>query len=312
MNAVVPILANDRDIKLVARTVAKDLTPTELDVFVHMARQWRLDPLRRQLHCVVYNKDKPAKRSVTFITGIDGYRAIADRTKCYRPGQRSVVTSPDAKDPQTNPYGIVSATASVWKYVQGEWHEFSETVYWEEFAPLKEIWAYNEAEGKDMPSGKFYLDRSGMWVKMGRNQLEKVAEAQALRRGWPDEYGNLYISEEMDQAKIIDITPSEQVARADTEAKLDLIGGKDALTVSWDDGDPLARVPIGQFWDASLAWMKQPGQTSARVRAWIHRNAASRGEAKAKAGHDYLQWWREVEQVVKALEQAEVNQETST
>ena len=34
----------------------------------------------------MYSKDKPDKRKVTFITGIDGFRAVAARNRDYRPG----------------------------------------------------------------------------------------------------------------------------------------------------------------------------------------------------------------------------------
>src|SRR5574343_1650541 len=110
------ILANDRDVKLARATVAKDLDDTEFNLFLHMARRWRLDPLRRQLYAVVYSKNDPKKRSVSYITGIDGYRTLADRTGNYRPGQRSVVVDEAARNPETNPHGVVSATATCWKH----------------------------------------------------------------------------------------------------------------------------------------------------------------------------------------------------
>jgi phage recombination protein Bet len=260
------ILASDKDIQLVKRTVAQDLTSAELDLFVHMARQWRLDPLRRQLYAVVYSKDNPKKRRVSYITGIDGYRTLADRTGTYRPGQRSVEQSDDAKDLLTNPQGIVSATASVWKFSHSDWHEFSETVYWDEYAPIKDEWDNGQKTGRRI------LDTSGQWGKMGRTLLQKCAEAQALRRGWPDEYGDLYVSEEMDQAKIIDITPSEQAERADSETRFALIGGKNALTVDWCDGSELQRVPSGQFGDQALKFIADNREEPISVLTWADRN----------------------------------------
>lgn len=265
MNAIT-ILANDRDVQLVKRTVAQDLTPAELDLFIHMARNWRLDPLRRQLYAVVYSKDNPKKRRVSYITGIDGYRTLADRTGNYRPGQRSVEQSEAAKDPLTNPQGIISATASVWKFTHGAWHEFSETVWWDEYAPIKDEWDNGQKTGRRI------LDTSGQWGRMGRTLLQKCAEAQALRRGWPDEYGDLYVSEEMDQAKVIDITPSEQAERAESEARFELIGGKSALTIDWCDGSELQRVPTGKFGDAALAYIAANKDEPMSVLMWADRN----------------------------------------
>src|SRR3546814_3753630 len=44
-----------------------------------------LDPFRRQIYAVVYSKDKPDKRKMSIITGIDGFRAVAARNRDYRP-----------------------------------------------------------------------------------------------------------------------------------------------------------------------------------------------------------------------------------
>lgn len=266
------ILAKDSDIALARRTVAADLTPAELDLFVHMARRYQLDPLRRQIYALAYNKDNPQKRRVVYITAIDGYRTIAERTGNYRPGQRSVEQSDDAKDPATNPQGIISATASVFKYAHGEWHEFSETVYWEEFAPLKEVWAWDDAKGKKAPTGKFELDRSGNWARMGRVMLTKCAEAQALRRGWPDEYGDLYVADEMDRAKVIDITPHEQAERAETQERQAKLGGPSIL-VDWLDQKPLTAVPVDQLHGKVMDFIRDNAGEPSSILVWADRNA---------------------------------------
>lgn len=262
------ILANDRDVKLARSTVAKDLDDTEFNLFLHMARRWRLDPLRRQLYAVVYSKHDPKKRRVSYITGIDGYRTLADRTGHYRPGQRSVVVDEAARNPDTNPQGIVSATASCWKYAHGEWFEFSETVYWEEYAPIKEIWE----NGK--PTGRFQLERSGQWPKMGRTLLQKCAEAQCLRRGWPDEYGDLYVTEEMDQSKVIDITPSEQAERASHEERQAKIGGPSVI-IDWIDGKPLANVAADQFHGMAMDFIRRNAEEPLTILTFADRNRAS-------------------------------------
>lgn len=268
------ILAHDRDIALARKSIAVDLTPAEFDHFLHMCRHSGLDPLRKQIYAIVVNKDKPDKRRVTYVTAIDGYRTIADRTQSYRPGQRSTEVSKDDRDPITNPQGIISATASVWKHVQGEWHEFSETVYWEEFAPLREIWAFNKDIGRKAPTGKFELDRSGQWGKMGRVMLQKCAEAQALRRGWPDELSGLYISEEVDKERMIDITPSEQAERADVEERQAKLGGPTVL-VDWMDSKPLAAIPANDFHGMARDFIKRNAEEPTKVAEFAERNRAS-------------------------------------
>lgn len=273
------ILANDRDVQLVKRTVAQDLLPAELDLFIHMCRRWRLDPLRRQIYAHVYVRNKKDKddagnekwvkvRNVVYVTGIDGYRTIADRTGNYRPGQRSVEQRDDAKNDDNNPVGIVSATASVWKHVHGAWHEFSETVYWDEFAPIKDEWENKKKTGRRI------LDTSGQWGKMGRVMLQKCAEAQALRRGWPDEYGDLYVAEEMDQAKVIDITPSEQAERAAHDERQAKLGGP-SIVIDWCDGKPLASVPVDALHGLVMDFVGSNKAEPMTVCMFANRNAAS-------------------------------------
>jgi len=266
------ILATDKDVQLVKRTVAQDLLPAELDLFIHMCRRWRLDPLRRQIYAHVYQRKKKGDdgkwatvRNVVYVTGIDGYRTIADRTGNYRPGQRSVEMSDGARNADSNPLGIVSATASVWKLSHGEWHEFSETVYWDEFAPLKDEWK------NDAKTGKRVLDTSGQWGKMGRVMLQKCAEAQALRRGWPDEYGDLYTSEEMDQAQMIDITPSEQAERADLDERQAKLGGPSVL-IDWMDGTPLASVPADKLHGRVMDFIRANAEEPMTIIALADRN----------------------------------------
>lgn len=272
------ILATDRDIQLVKKTVAQDLHPSELDLFIHMCRRWRLDPLRRQIYAHVYVRNKKERdefggekwvkvRNVVYVTGIDGYRTIADRTGNYRPGQRSVAMG--EKDPLSNPQGIESATASVWKHVHGAWHEFSETVHWDEFAPIKDEW---DGEGKSRKkTGRRTLDTSGQWGKMGRVMLQKCAEAQALRRGWPDEYGDLYVTEEMDQAKVIDVTPSEQAERAEATERQTKLGGPSVI-IDWLDSKPLASVPADKLHGLVRDFVRINAEEPSAILAFADRN----------------------------------------
>lgn len=292
---------NGKQLDLMRRTVAKDCNTDEFDQFIHMCKAMKLDPLRRQAYAFVF-KDKQGNRTLTVVTSIGGYRSIAERTGTYRPGKTRCVLNDSLRDTACNPLGIEYAEATVYKYVHGDWHEVTETAYWSEFAPLKEIWE------NDAPTGRFALDKKkDNWRRMPRVMIEKCAEAKALRRGWPDDFTGLYAEDELDH-QMIDITPSEAAATAATEAKLALIGGTDALIVDWCDGHPLDRIGLNKFWDATLRWMHEKDRSALEIRVWIDRNKASRSEAKAKAGSHYLDWWKAVEARVRELEQSEVNQ----
>lgn len=275
------ILITDKQVEL-ARQLNPDLTPTQFNHFVHMCREWLLDPLRKQIYAIAFKrkrktgqKDANGKEvweeytQVTYVVGIDGYRTIADRSGTYRPGQRTF-TYLDEKTPN-NPQGIESATVTMEKFSQGEWHQFSETVFWEEFAPLKEVWAYDKELGKKAPTGIYELDTSGQWGKMGRIMLSKCAEVQCFRRGWPDTFAGMTSEEEKDvmMRDIIDITPSEQAEQAYTERLQERLGGP-SIIVSYDPSEPLESVPVGVFHDAIEHWAK--GATPEQVQSFRDRN----------------------------------------
>lgn len=300
-----PALYTDKQLDLIRRTVAKDTNPAEFDQFVHICRSVRLDPLRRQIYAFVFHANNPAKRQMTIVTSIGGYRAIADRTGNYRPGRCEVVIDPKLVDTALNPKGISHAVATVYKHAHGEWHEVTETAYWDEFAPLKEIWE------DDKPSGKFYLDpKKDGWKRMPRVMIEKCAEAKALRRAWPDDFAGLAVEEEIDQ-RMVDITPSEAANSAQAEAKLALVGGRDAITVMWEMGTPLERVPLAKFADAVLAYGGRKDITAMELGAFWQNNLPARAEFKAKAGSDYLELQKAVEGLIGKKEREEVSQDAA-
>lgn len=336
MNALVEL--TPKQLELIKRTVAKDcdvdsdgnkLGLGEFDLFIHTCQHTRLDPLRRQIYAFVFNKDDPKRRQLTIVTGIGGYRAIAERTGNYRPGPTRCEVSAELKDHDGNPAGIEYAEATVFKHSHGGWHEVTERAYWSEFAPVKEIpsggWDWVDTgdvypEGhkragkkimRKVPVGSMLLkldERKDNWRRMPRVMLEKCAEAKALRRAWPDDFAGLYVEDEMDRTSIIDITPTEAVEEAAAEAKLALIGGKDALTVAWEPGQKLDRVPAGQFCDRALAWAKSPERTSTEIEIWWRTNLPSRAEYKARHASEYLEFQKEWEAIKARVEKSEADQ----
>ncbi len=263
---------NAKQMQLMQVTVAKDTTPAEFDQFLHMAAAVRLDPLKRQIYCIVYGRED--KRKVTYVTAISGYRTIADRTGCYRPGNITVHYDERLKDPAINPQGISHATATVYKRAHGEWHEFSNDAYWDEFAPIVDEWENRQKTGRKV------LDTRGQWGKMGRVMISKCAEAGALRRGWPDDLAGLYVEDEMDQARVIDLTPTEIVEEHAKEQRLQLVGGPGVM-IDWMDGKELEKVAFGKLGDRALAWIKD--ESPMTVHAWASRN---RDALKEYWGHD--------------------------
>ena len=294
LNATVtPLRARDyssRQLALIQRTVAADCNKDEFDLFVEVARRVGLDPFRRQIYAVVYNKDKADKRKMSIITGIDGFRAVAGRNRDYRPDDAEPDFRYDAalKGPN-NPLGLERAMVRCFKMSpNGEWHAVVGVAYWDEFAPLKEIWEYDEAQGKRAPSGRFELAPGSKWTTMPRVMLAKCAEAQALRRGWPEDLSGVYAPEEMDRAEVLDLTASEAVEKHEQTERRKMIGSSGAIAFMWEAGAPLEMVPVGQLADRCLAFIRA-ATSPTQLEAWRDTNrvglqsfwAESKGDALA-------------------------------
>ena len=236
-------------LRTIKHTVAKDTNDTEFDLFLEACRSYGLDPFRKQIHATVYSKDNAQKRKMSIIVSRDGLRVMAQRCADYRPASEpaKVVYDENLKS-SANPKGIVSASVTLWKQDnRGEWYPVIGEADWDEFAPLKERWDYNQEAGKRQPTGIFELDTSGQWGKMPKNMIVKCAESQALRAGWPDQFGGVYSEEEMDHVSS-DHTASEEINRLEQEERQLRIGGP-AVMMVFDDSMVLERVSIGKIFD---------------------------------------------------------------
>jgi phage recombination protein Bet len=294
MSTSLTVFEDPKQVALIKRTVAKDTTPAEFDQFLHICKAVRLDPIRRQIYCFIMSKNDPKKRQMTIVTSIGGYRAIAERTGNYRPG-RVETTLGEKKDPACNPVGISHATATVYKYVHGEWHEVVETAYWSEFAPLKEIWE------DDKPSGKFQLDpRKDNWRRMPRVMIEKCAEAKALRRGWPDDFDGLLAEDEMDRAHTLDLTATELAEAGEQATRLEAIGGGNKILMDWMDGEPLVPVPVGKLADQAIDFIRKNKDEPSSILAWRERNRHGLQEFWAKDKDAALAVKTEIEKATAA------------
>jgi phage recombination protein Bet len=278
MNALVPILNfSAQQLSLVRKTAAKDSNDVEFNQFIEFCRMARLNPIKRQCYLFIYNKANPTKRQPVIVTAIDGLRSIADRTGNYRPDEKAPrFTYDDKLKGELNPLGLVKAEVSVFKFAHGAWFASPGEARWEEFAPIRDKWGDGE-DGKRHKTGKREIDptKEG-WTRMPHLMLAKCAEAQALRRAWPEDLGGIYGEEEVDRMKTIELTATEIADEADRTDRLDKIGGPNAIMIDWMDGEPLERVPVGQFFDQAMAFIKEhtkPGSEEAsEVLKWRERN----------------------------------------
>jgi phage recombination protein Bet len=282
-----------------------DCNSVEFDQFMHVAAQLGLDPLRKQIYAFVFNKDKPERRRMSIIVGIDGFRSVAKRSGEYRPDNRAprFTYDPASANDATNPLGLTSAEVSVFQHSHGQWHEVTAVAYWDEFAPIVEggKWVSGEDGRRSFrKDGTMQLDPGkDNWRKMSRLMLAKCAEAQAIRRAWPEDLSAIYSDEELDRARTIDLTATEIAEKAKVEDRLALIGG--AETILFDMGEGLERVPLGKAADMILERFKtmQPHE----VLQWRNTNKVTFNEFWARNKADALGVKAEIERIEKALDQ---------
>lgn len=227
-------------LQIIKRTVAPGLNDTEFDMFIEQARLHGLNPIKKEIYGLIYMRSKKnddgswgKERQLTLITSIDGFRIIAERTGQYRPDENppryekcEVTTG--------NPKGIESATVTVYKMdSKGNWHPATATAYWDEFAPI------------DRKTGA----PTGKWKEMPRLMLAKCAEAQALRKAFPDALGGLYEDTEMMQAeseKWDNIPASEIVATQDVLDRRQLLG-ESLIPITWGPMEAQVSIAVDQL-----------------------------------------------------------------
>lgn len=294
-------LYDGKQLDLIRRTVAKDCNSDEFDLFAHTARHLGLDPLRKQIYALVFSKDNAKKRRMAIITGIDGFRAIADRTGNYRPDddEPTFEIDADAKSP-LNPIGLVKATVRVYKHSHGEWHKVTASAYWDEYAPIKDDWSEDET-GKWRPTGKQTLDTTGNWVKMPRLMLAKVAESLALRKAWPDAFAGVYSQEEMDRTAALDMLPSEAADAGAAEKRMTKAGTANSILIQWEPNAGLEPVKVGELADRIFDFIKKNADEPSVIAIWKDRNQFGLREFWARAPGDALEVKKAIEKAVEGL-----------
>lgn len=277
-------------IATIKATVAADTNHTEFDLFMEACRAYGLDPFRKQIFALVYSKNDPAKRKMSIIVSRDGYRILAQRCGDYRPASEPAqIAYDEAAKSETNPKGIVSATVRLWKQDnKGEWYPVIGEAYWDEFAPLKDEWAEND-RGQRRPTGKKTLDATGNWARMPIVMITKCAESQALRAGWPDQFGSIHSEEEMEHIAVSE-SASEALERHHREERQARVGGPGLMLV-FDDTMKMEKVSFGAAADRILEHIQNAEPIEAhtfRIRnehslrdLWAHDAAAALEVKKA-------------------------------
>lgn len=284
---------NASQLGIIKATVARDTNREEFDLFMEACKSYGLDPFRKQIHAVVYNKDKADKRKMSIIVSRDGLRVLAHRCRDYRPASEpaQVVYDADLKGP-TNPKGIVSAMLRLWKQDnRGEWYPVIGEAYWDEFAPVSDEWEFDSAQNRRAPTGRKTLDASGNWARMPIVMITKCAESQALRAGWPETFGGVYTEEEMD-ALTAAASATEALEKHQADERAKRIGGAGVM-LTFDETGVLQKVPVGQVADRCLEFIREADPLD--VHKFRLRNEASLREFWAHSPADALEVKKAIE-----------------
>lgn len=180
-NSTSDIAWSDEQKQLIKSTIAPGCTNDELRLFAYHCQRTGLDPFSKQIYAIKRGN------KMTVQAGIDGLRAIAERT------------------------GELDGCQRFWCGEDGEWKEV-----WLAAGPPAAAKCVINRKGCSHPfvgvaPFRDYNAGQGLWTKMPSVMIGKVAEAQALRSGFPADLSGLYSSEEMDQADVrtLDVRPVE-------------------------------------------------------------------------------------------------------
>jgi phage recombination protein Bet len=196
--------------QLIATTIAPGCSSDELRLFAYACQRTGLDPFSKQIYAI--------RRSgrMTIQAGIDGLRAIAERTGeldgshtewCGDDGQWSDVWI-SSKPP-------AAAKTTIWR--KGSSHPFT-----------------GVARFADYNAGQ------GLWSKMPAAMIAKCSEALALRKAFPANLSGVYSTDEMEQVEVQPVTVTAAPALPAGDAKL-FAAGKAAIAKA-KTMDDLAKV----------------------------------------------------------------------
>jgi phage recombination protein Bet len=163
----------------------KNASTADLAVFMHYCQKTGLDPFSKQIY-MICRREKQGDQWVdkqTIQVGIEGFRVIRDRAAAR--------------------LGIeVEYEDTIWYDVNGGEHRI-----WLQAAPPAGCTVTVLKNGRRYPGTLVFSEYvqprngtpTGKWRDAPAHQIEKCAEAFALRRAFPHDLGGVYIEDEMPQ-----------------------------------------------------------------------------------------------------------------
>src|SRR6266850_405983 len=154
---------NNEQVALIKRTICKDATNDEFQLFVQQCQRTRLDPFTKQIYFI---KDKNGK--VNVMASIDGLRLIADRSGVYAGQTKPEWCGQDGAWVDVWLQDKPPLAARVGVYRQGFVEPLYATAMYKAYAPSN-------------------ASPYSTWGKMPEHMLAKVAESLALKKAFPNE-----------------------------------------------------------------------------------------------------------------------------
>jgi phage recombination protein Bet len=163
--------------QLISSTIAPGCSGDELKLFAYACQRTGLDPFSKQIYAI--------KRGgkMTIQAGIDGLRAIAERT------------------------GQLDGSETYWCGADGAWQDVwlgntppaaAKTIIYRKGSAHAFIGVARFAD---------YNAGQGLWSKMPAAMIAKCSEALALRKSFPANLSGVYTTDEMEQAEEVTVTP---------------------------------------------------------------------------------------------------------
>lgn len=170
-----------------AGIIPKNTPVSQIKVFARFCQELGLSPFAGEVHLTGY-KMKDGTMKYARIVGIDGFRRLAGKTSELagtEPPRYNVTsdgTYKTASDLMIEKQLPITCTMTVWRFHGGQRVPFTAEVVFNEFAKRTNY------------GGQMQL--ADKWGTMPFQMIAKVAEAFALRKGFPDRVAGLSIPEE--------------------------------------------------------------------------------------------------------------------
>jgi phage recombination protein Bet len=157
-------LYSPEQVKLIKSQVAKDATDDELKLFMLLSKTYDLDPFKKEIWFIKYNKTDVPK----IFTSRDGFLKIAHNDKRFRGLMSFVVCEGDIFEIDTQNYAVIHKFGMKRGAIMGAWAKL-------EIDGQKPILCY-------VPINEYRKDTT-TWKTNPSAMIQKVAESFVLRRG---------------------------------------------------------------------------------------------------------------------------------